>query len=184
MNYLKNFMVVLFIMIFASCGADSKEKVINDYVKLFDEVISVMAVLEDKSSVEDSIPKFQKIQKKLDSLNERAKNLFMTEQDFTSNKIYVAKATESLESMAAAFSRLDDPETARAFREGISKVLIKHAVDSNISSIELCKRSCIKEMTDNFKIEGTIFKSKNHKSLNEMAKRCAACVEECEKKSN
>ena len=115
-------MVVLFVLIFASCGTDSKEKVINDYAELFDDLISLMATVEDGSSAEATIFKMKKLKKKLDGLNERTKKLNMTRYDFSSNEIYTTKASEMAEAMAAAFSRLDDPKTAMGIRDAMKSI--------------------------------------------------------------
>ena len=67
--------------LFASCGADTKEKIAQDSFSAMEEMVSILETISDKASAEAAKPKLEALVSKVDGLKARAKALNISDDE-------------------------------------------------------------------------------------------------------
>ena len=71
----------LMAVLFASCGADSKEKVTEDALSAMEEMVTILEGVKDKATAETAKPKLEALAKKVEGLKDRQKALNISDDD-------------------------------------------------------------------------------------------------------
>jgi hypothetical protein len=74
-------MACLTALFLASCGADSKEKVMDDSIAGAEEMATILEGVSDKASAEKAKSKLEALVAKMDKIKTRLKALGLTEED-------------------------------------------------------------------------------------------------------
>ena len=106
----------LMAVLFASCGADSKEKIIADAETGMEEMVNLLEGIKDKATAEAAKPKLEALAERMNKLKSRADALQIPEED-------MKKAMEGSEKIKGLMGKLMGSMMRIGMNKEISGVL-------------------------------------------------------------